>query len=401
MRRLTILLALLMLVLAACAGDPTPEATDEPVATEDVQEADAETTEEVEMEATEEAAMDEMEIATSWTCPEGFEGQELSIYNWSTYIAEDTVPNFEELCGVSVEYSTFESDEAMLTRIRQGNPGFDIVVPSGDTIAVMAREELLIPLDRAAIPNFVNLSENLLGAAYDPDNTYSVPYQWGTVGLGYNTEKFPDGLTSWAELFAYDGPVAWLDDRRAMFGVALQILGYDPNTSNAEEIEEARQYLQDNGGNVVVIAADDGQELLVRGDVDITVEYSGDIFAIADECECDTYAYVIPSEAANLWTDNLAIPVDAPNPELAMVFIDYVLDAQVGADISNYTAYASPNQASIDQNLIDAELLTDLGIYPDAASSENLFVIEEPDPEVEQVYNDAWDELLIFVGTGN
>lgn len=341
------------------------------------------------------------EIATDWTCPEGFEGQELSIYNWSTYIAEDTVGNFETLCGLdNVEYTTFESDEAMLTRIRQGNPGFDIVVPSGDTIAIMAREELLIPLDMDAIPNFANLTEGLLGAPYDPDNMYSVPYQWGTVGIGFNTEKFPDGIVTWAELFEYDGPVAWLDDRRAMFGVALIILGYDANTDNADEIEEARQYLQDNGGNVVVIADDDGQELLVRGEVDLTVEYSGDIFAIADECECEDYDYVIPAEAANLWTDNLAVPVDASNPELAMVFIDYILDAQVGADISNYTAYASPNQAAIDEGLIDADYLENPGIYPDAETAGNLFVIEEAAEEVEQTYNDAWEELLIFVGTG-
>lgn len=259
------------------------------------------------------------EIATTWTCPEGFEGQELSIYNWSTYIADDTIPNFETLCDVAVIYTTFESDEAMLTRIRQGNPGFDIVVPSGDTIAVMAREELLIPLDMDAIPNFANLTEGLLGAPYDPENEWSVPYQWGTVGIGFNTEKFPDGISTWAELFEYDGPVAWLDDRRAMFGVALIILGYDANSESADEIEEARQYLQDNGGNVVVIADDDGQELLVRGEVDLTVEYSGDIFAIADECECDDYDYVIPSEAANLWTDNLAIPIDAPNAGKSVV----------------------------------------------------------------------------------
>lgn len=427
MRRLAILLLLLMFVLAACATEDAGDSdVEEPVATEEVvEEAESETADDEETEATEEAMDDEemeateeamddeemedsddeamaddMEMATSWTCPEGFEGQQLSVYNWSTYIAEDTIPNFEELCGVTVEYTTFESDEAALTRIRQGNPGFDIIVPSGDTIAVMAREDLLIPLDRDAIPNFANLSENLVGAPYDPENEFSVPYQWGTVGIGYNTEKLPDGITTWAELWAYDGPVAWLDDRRAMFGVALTILGYSPNTTNVEEIEEARQFLQDNGSNVTVIAADDGQELLVRGDIDITVEYSGDIIDLGYDCECDTYAYVIPEEGANLWTDNLAVPVDAPNPELAMVFIDYILDAQVSADISNFTAYASPNQVAIDEGLIDAELLEDPGIYPSDEVRANLFVIEEPDADVEQAYNDAWDELLIFVGTG-
>jgi spermidine/putrescine transport system substrate-binding protein len=333
-----------------------------------------------------------------WTCPEGYEGQALSIYNWSTYIAEDTVPNFEEACGVRASYDIFDSGETMLARIRQGNPGYDIIVPSGDDVAVMIREELLIPLDYDLIPNFANLTPNLLGAPYDPNNAYSVPYQWGTIGIGYNAEIFPDGITSWEQVWAHDGPVAWLDDRRAMFGIALTILGYDANTENPDEISEAKDFLIEHGSNVVVIAGDDGQEWLARGDVDITIEYSGDIFTIADECECDTYAYVIPEEGTNLWTDNLAIPVDAPNPELAMVFINYVLDAQVGADISNYTAYGSPNQVAIDNELIDTELLENRGIYPTQETLERLFTIQEPPADVEQMYNDAWDELLIFVG---
>ncbi|MDQ7026192.1 MAG: spermidine/putrescine ABC transporter substrate-binding protein [Anaerolineae bacterium] len=342
-------------------------------------------------------AQDDAEVEP-WVCPEGFEGQTLSVYNWSTYIAEDTVPNFEELCGVSVNYDIFDSGETMLARIRQGNPGFDIVIPSGSTIAIMIREELLVPLDKDLIPNIANLEPSLMDASYDPGNLYSLPYQWGTIGIGYSTEAFPDGITTWEELWDYDGSVAWLDDRRAMFGVALTILGYDANTSNPDEISEARDYLIERGANVVTVAADDGQELLARGDVDATIEYSGDIFAIADECECDSYAYVIPEEGTNIWTDNMAIPVDAPNAELAMVFMDYVLHPQVGADISNYTAYASPNLAAIELGLIDADYLEDPAIYPSAETAENLFEITESDADTEQAYNDAWDELLIFLG---
>ena len=117
-----------------------------------------------------------------WTCPEGYEGQTLSIFNWSTYIAEDTVPNFEAACGVSVNYDIYESNEQMLARIRQGNPGYDIIVPSSGTVQRMAEEMLLIPLDLAIIPNVANVIPDLLGAAYDPENMYSLPYQWGTVG---------------------------------------------------------------------------------------------------------------------------------------------------------------------------------------------------------------------------
>lgn len=338
---------------------------------------------------------DEMD---AWTCPEGYEGQTLSIFNWSTYIAEDTIPNFEEACGVTVNYDIYESGEVLLARIRQGNPGYDLIVPSGSTVQIMIREELLIPLDKDLIPNIANVTEALLGQPYDPENEYSLPYQWGTIGVGYNTEAVPDGITSWEDVWNFDGSVAWLDDRRAVFGIALQILGYDPNTENADEIAEARDYLIEKGSNVVAVAADDGQVLLERGDVDITIEYNGDIVQLMDECECEDYAFVIPAEAGNIWTDNMAIPVDAPNPELAMVFMDYILDAQVGADLSNFIAYASPNQASIDRELIDAELLSNPAIFPPEETLEILFGIIDTSAEAEELYNNAWDELLIFLG---
>lgn len=333
-----------------------------------------------------------------WTCPSGYEGQTLSIYNWSTYIAEDTVPNFEEACGVSVSYDIYDSNETMLARIRQGNPGYDIVVPTSDTVATMIRENLLEPLNYDLIPNKVNVTPHLLDGAYDPGNVYTLPYQWGTLGIGYNTEVFPDGITSWDQVWNHDGPVAWIEDRRAMLGIALSLLGYDPNTDNGDEINAAKDFLIAHGGNVVAIAGDDGQEMLARGDVDIAIEYSGDIFAIADECGCDTYAYSIPVEGTNLWTDNIGIPVDAPNPDLANVFINYILDPQVGADISNYTAYASPNQAAIDAGLIDPEYLSDPGIYPSPETLDRLFVIHDTPPDAEQLYNDAWDAVVIAVG---
>ncbi|MCB9436656.1 MAG: spermidine/putrescine ABC transporter substrate-binding protein [Anaerolineales bacterium] len=337
---------------------------------------------------------DEME---DWTCPEGLAGKTLSIYNWSTYIAEDTVPNFEELCDVDVVYDVFESNEAMLARIREGNPGYDIVVPTDYMISIMIGEDLLEPLNHDLIPNLVNVSEQFLDSPFDSGNVYSVPYQWGTVGIGYNVNDVGAEVTSWEDLFEYDGPVAWLEDSRAMISFGLILQGFDPNSADPDEIAEARDYLIDNSSNVQVIAADDGQAILQRGDVDMTVEYSGDIFQIIDECGCDDFAYVIPEEGSVVWVDNLAIPVDAPEPELAHAFIDYVLDPQVGADISNYTAYASPNQAAIDMSLIDEDFLSDPAIYPtDEVMDRLYFIADNPDAELD--YLDAWDEIVIFSG---
>lgn len=336
--------------------------------------------------------------AAPWQCPEGYEGQTLNVFNWSTYIAEDTIPNFEEACGVTVNYDIYESNEAMLAIIRQGNPGYDIIVPTGDTVATMIRDGLLVPLDLEQIPNVANIYAELLNPSYDPENGYSVPYQWGTIGIGYNTEKIPDGLSSWEDVWSYDGPVAWIEDRRSMLGFAHIMLGTDPNSADADEIAAARDYLIERSGNVVAIAADDGQVMLERGDVDITIEYNGDILALADECECDTYAYVLPVEGTGLWVDNLSIPLDAPNVALAHVFINYVLHPQVGADISNYTAYASPNQAAVEGGYIDEEMRTDDSIYPSEETRANLFTIKDSTAEQDELYNNAWDELLIFVG---
>ena len=247
-----------------------------------------------------------------WVCPEGFAGQTLSIYNWSTYVAEDTIGNFEAACGVSVEYSIFGSNEEMLAIMRHGNPGYDIVVPTDYAVSLMVSEDMLMPLNHDLIPNFANLDPTLLDQAYDPDNQFSVPYQWGTQGLGYNIEKVGE-ISTWDEAFNYDGPVAWLEDSRAMIGVALAILGFDPNSSNPDEIAQARDFLIQNGSNVIAIAQDDGQALLASGEADIVVEFSGDIFQIMAE-NPGKFNYVIPTEAALFWVDNMVIPERCAKP---------------------------------------------------------------------------------------
>jgi spermidine/putrescine transport system substrate-binding protein len=334
---------------------------------------------------------------SGWTCPEGFEGQSLSVYNWTTYIAEDTISNFEELCGVTVVYDTFPTDGDMLSRIRQGNPGYDVTFPGNGTLPLMIEEGLVEAFDKANIPNIANLEPTFLGQYFDPNNDYSVPYQWGTIGIGYNKTKTVEDISSWAEMFAYPGSISIIEDVRAMMGVALIMIGKDPNSTDEADINAAKDYLIEMGKNITYINQDDGQEVLARGEVDMTSEYSGDIFQIMADCACEDYSYVIPTEGANYWFDSIVIPIDAPNKALAETFIDYVLDPQVGADISNYTAYGSPNKAAIDQGLIDPALLANTGIYPTAEAFENLFFVVQ-DSETEYLYNNAWEEVKIALG---
>lgn len=351
---------------------------------------------------------------TTWTCPEDVVAlvqslpeneRVLNWYNWTTYEAETTRPDFGALCGVTVNEDNFGSNEELIAKLRQGNPGYDLVVPTGVVIPQMIREELLEPIDISKIPNFANVSEALQAPAYDPENMYSVPYQWGTIAIGYNTEAVGKEVTSWEDMWSFGGNVAWIEDPRSMLGIALKLQGKDPNSTDPDEIAAARDYLIDRGGNVRTIAQDDGQEKLLSGEADMVVEYSGDIFQIIANCEANPdqncagkFAYVIPSEGALRWVDNLAIPTDAPHPELAHAFIDYILDPVVGADISNYTAYASPNQASIDQALILPEYLDSTVIYPDEAANETLFTVVDLGDDVARLYNDAWTELRTLLG---
>jgi spermidine/putrescine transport system substrate-binding protein len=359
-------------VLAATAQSATPEATP----------------------AADEAMMTEI---APWVCPEGFEGQSLSVYNWSTYVAEDTISNFEALCGVTVSYDVYESNEAMLTRLRQGNPGYDIAVPTNYIVGTMIRDGLLLELNHDNIPNIVNITPSLMDGPHDPGNRFSIPYLWGSIGFGYNLERTGESIDSWAELFAYDGPVAWLEDPRQMMGSALRLAGFDPNSSDPAEIAAARDLLMANGGNVVAIAQDDGQVLLERGDVDVTIEYSGDIFQVIAACECDTFGYGIPEEGSSVWVDNMVVLEGAPNPALAEVFIDYILHPQVAADIANFTQFASPNQAAIDAGLIDEAMLSNPGMYPTQELLDNLFFIED-NPDIEVPIATAWEEIKITLG---
>lgn len=337
-----------------------------------------------------------------WTCPEGFEGKTLNIYNWSTYVAPDTISNFQEACGVEITYDIYGSGDELLSRLRQGNPGYDLVVPPDQSIEIMVAEGLLEPLDLSLIPNFANLSPNLVDRSFDPGNQYSIPYQWGTIGIGYDRNKVGKDIVSWNDVWDYAGPVAWLEDKRPMLGVALIMLGYDPNSTDEAQIQEAKNYLIEKGANVVSIAGDDGQEQLIRGDVDIAVEFMGDIFQVISQCEEDSACekdiqYVIPEEGANIWIDNMTIPTGAEDIELAHAFIDYILDPNVGASISNYTAFATPNQAAIDGGLIDEVLLTSTAIYPPEESMTNLFSVA-PNLDFEFLYSDAWDEVKISLG---
>lgn len=338
-------------------------------------------------------------IATDWTCPEEYAGQTLSIYNWATYIGDQTVATFEALCNVTVEYSIYDSDESMISVLRNGNPGYDVAFPTDYAVSILIREGLLQPINQDLIPNLGNALDRYVNLAFDPGNVYSIPYVGGTTGIAYNTEKFPDGITSWAQVFeSQDARVAWLENPRGMLGAALIQLGFNPNSTNPDEINQAGDYLIENGGNVTVIAGDDGDAQLVQGIVDIAIEYGGDMFQQIADCACDTFAFANPVDGTILDVTSIVLLADGPNPALAQVFMDFMSDPAVAAHNTNTIKYATPNQVAIEQGLIDVDLLNSSAFNLSEEAQATAWYITDIGAEGEQLYADVWTQVTLNVG---
>lgn len=316
----------------------------------------------------------------------------LNVYNWDTYIDPEILNSFEEEFGVTINYRVFDNDNDLLEELRAGDVDYDVIVPSDFIVAIMRNEGLLAPLDKGAIPNIENLEPTFVSPVFDPANRYCMPYQWGTVGIGYNEQAVGREINSWSDFFdpEFAGRVAMLDDYRTTMGLILLILGYSPNTTNPQQIAEAAEFLKSHADHIGAYTGDDAQDLLDSGEFDMVVEWSGDIFQVMEENE--DIRYVIPSEGSIIWTDNACIPASAGNKRLGEQFINYLLEPEVGAQLSNYVQYGTPNEASLP--FIDAEVLNDPAIYPPESVRERLFFLVDVNLAATQLYEQAWNEIL-------
>src|SRR5574341_1775262 len=315
---------------------------------------------------------------------------ELNIYNWSTYMDPAIIERFEQQFGVKVTYDEYADNEEMLAKIQPGNPGYDIGVPTDYMVETMVNLELLIPLDHSKVPNLGNVDATFANPPYDPGMEHCAPYQWGTLGLGYNIAETGRELDSWDVMFNHEfaDRISWLSEARMTLGATLLYLGYDLNTTNPDEIDEARQLLEDTKDDVVAFAGDNGQELLNNGEVDIAFEYSGDIAQLMAANPDIRYTY--PKEGTIVWTDNMCIPVGAPHPELAHAFINFILDPEIGGMLSNYIQYGTPNAAA--QPYLDEAVVNNPAIYPPEDVKGRLHFIQTLG-DADLLYEDAWTEL--------
>lgn len=321
----------------------------------------------------------------------------LSVYNYSTYIDPAVLTEFEKKYNVKIQYDTFESPDDLYAKMKAGNPGYDVIFPTDYLVTIMGKEGIIEPLDHQKIPNIKNIDQKFINPPFDPDNKYSLPYQWGTMGLGYNIKKTGKELNSWQDIInpKYKGRVALTEEMRMMMGAILLDLGYDPNTTNPDQINQAKDFLIQHRDNIAAFAPDTGQILLDQGQVDIAVEWSGDIFQVMEENP--DLRYAIPKEGTIIWVDNFAIPKGAPHPELATQFINFLLEPEISAKTSNFIKYGTPNKVSIEKGLINKTELNNPGIYPPPEVYQKLKFIRDVG-EATRLYDEAWTEAKLGVG---
>lgn len=387
-----VLIMMLMLVLVACGGGPAGGPVEEPAEpAESAPEAEAEGAEEAEVEPADEGP----QLA-----------DQLAVYNWSDYIDEDVLAAYEEEYGVEIIYDTFSSNEDLLAKLQAGATGYDVIFPSDYMVSQMIELGLLAEIDAESLPNFANIGDEFKNAPFDPSNQHCIPYQWGTTGIAYRAgnEFFEENEpTSWAYLFEpelleqyADGGINVLNDQRELMAAALFYLGHSPNSTNRAELEEARDVILQAKPYYKTFNSEDYDDaLLVADEVVLSQAWSGDAFAAYDatydeEAEDGNWYYTIPEEGAIKWLDNMCITASSERIDTALHFVNYLMDPEVAAAVTNFTFYASPNEAA--NEFIEPEILEDPGIYPPEEVLAKLQWLEEVGDAVFD-YDEMWTAI--------
>ncbi|MGH8352885.1 MAG: polyamine ABC transporter substrate-binding protein [Pseudomonas sp.] len=331
------------------------------------------------------------------------------VYNWSDYIGETTLADFQKETGTKVVYDVFDSNETLEGKLLAGRSGYDLVVPSNHFLGKQIKAGAFQRLDRSKLPNWSNLDPALLKQleVNDPGNLYAVPYLWGTNGIGFNEEKVKaalgvDKIDSWATLFEPENikklshcGVSFLDSADEMVPLMLNYLGLSPNSQNPEDYQKAEAKLLAVRPYVTYFHSSKYISDLANGNICVAVGFSGDIFQAASRAEEAGKGvkidYVIPKEGGNLWFDMMAIPADAANPEQAHAFIHYVLRPEVITKISDYVGYANPNTQSL--ALMDESVRTNPAVYPSKEVLAKLFVSAELPPKVQRLKTRSWTKV--------
>jgi spermidine/putrescine transport system substrate-binding protein len=325
---------------------------------------------------------------------------ELSMYNWSDYIAQEVLDKFQEEYGVKVVVDNFDSNEALFAKFQAGgNPGYDLIVPSDYMVEKMIAAGMLEKIDMNNVPNIKNLDPAHYKLYFDPTGEYSVAYFWGTTGLAYDSQALGRDITSWKEIFEppddLKGKIGMIDDQRESLGAALRYKGHSANSTEAAQIEEAKNVLLEQKKDVKgYYSSVDNRNNLVSGDVVVAMIYTGD--AIVAGREKPSIKYILPEGVTTVWQDNLTIPKGGKSKYTAEVFINFLLRPDIAAVNANKLAFPTPNGEALKQDLIDKDLLNNKAIYPDLQAMGNkLEFLQRGDAKAQALYDRAWTEVGI------
>jgi spermidine/putrescine-binding protein len=316
----------------------------------------------------------------------------LNIYNWSDYIDDRSIPAFQAHFNLRVNYDVYSSNDDLLAKMRAGPTNYDIIVPTNQFIPTYRRLDLIQPVPRELITNAVNVDKQFVETDYDPGLKFTVPYQWGTTGIGYDTRKVPGGkVDSWKTLFepppGVAGKISLLREVVDLIGCALIYLGKDPNSTAPADMAAVRDLLLATKTKTKKFTSDTYKDELAAGELVVAQGYSGDIFQAQDDNRF--IEYVIPKEGSMVWADVMAIPKNAPHPVNAAKFMNYVLQPKVAARISEYVSYATP--VSLARPLLPTEQLEDPRIYPPDSIKLSLITLSG---DKIQRWQSVYDEVL-------
>lgn len=336
--------------------------------------------------------------------------EEVHVYNWSDYIDESLLSKFEQETGIKLVYDVFDSNEILETKLLAGSSGYDVVIPTGSFLQRQIQAGVFQKLDKSKLPNITNMWDMVAErtAKYDPGNEYSVNYMWGTTGIGINVAKVKEVLGDDAPVnslaLVFDPKnmeklsqcgVHFLDAPTELIPAALKYLGEDPDAQDYETIAKVEPVLTAVAPYVQKFHSSEYINALANGDICVAFGWSGDILQARDRAaEANNgveIEYHIPKEGALMWFDQMAIPADAPNPDGAHKFINFMMDPHNAAAASNYVYYANGNKAS--QEFLNEDVIGDTAIYPDDATMANLYTTSPWDPKVNRQVTRLWTKI--------
>ena len=321
-------------------------------------------------------------------------GTTLKVYNWGEYIDEDVIGMFEEETGIKVIYDTFETNEDMYTKIKSsGTNNYDVCIPSDYMIKKMIDEDMLEKIDFNNVPNYSYIDKKYTKQTFDPNDEYSVPYMWGTVGIAVNKEMVSEPIDSWQVLWdpKYKKQILGLDSERDAVGLTLKALGYSLNSTDPAQLEEAKQKLIEQKPNILAYVGDQVKDKMLNGEAAMALLWSGD--GITLKYSDDRFDYVLPKEGTNFWIDSIVILKGTQNKAGAEAFINFLCRPDIGLKNAEYIGYCTPNTETFAQ--LDDELKNDKSAYPDEEYLSKCEIFENlADDEIMQTYSKIWLDVL-------